>query len=118
MRIRELDEEIRVVVGDVPVSIDVIQFEMDREVVFRVRHHVRTVLQEICKLKFQLAVAYDAVENALLGDEIALVPHHERPRLAQLDGVTYFCIAPIPNCQGVDGLFEGLYQRLGGCQFR
>ena len=61
-----------------------------------------------------MAVAYHAAENALLGDEITLVLHHERARLAQLDGVTDFCIALIPYRQRVDGLFEGLYQRLGG----
>jgi hypothetical protein len=65
-----------------------------------------------------MAVADDAVEDALLRDEVALILHHKRPRLAQLDGVPDFGVALVLHGQRVDRLLERLDQGFGGGQFR
>ena len=65
-----------------------------------------------------MAVANDAVEDALLRDKVALILGHKRAGLAQLDGVADFGVAFVLDGQGVDRLLEGLDQGLGGGQFR
>ena len=113
----DLDHKIGVVVGNVAIGVHIVQLEMDSHVVLRVRDHIGAVFQEAGKPKFKVAVADDAVEDALLRDEVALVLGYKRPGLAQFDGIPDFGVALVPHGQRVDGLLEGLNQRLGGGQF-
>ncbi|MPN29301.1 hypothetical protein SDC9_176753 [bioreactor metagenome] len=83
LSIGQSDQKIRVVVGNVAVSIYVVQLEMHSQVVLRVGDDVAAAFEKCCEVEFQTAVADNPVEDALLGNEIALLLRDERSRPAQ-----------------------------------
>ena len=64
----QLYNEVRVVMGYIAVPVNIIKLEIDRKVVFCVGQHILAVFKICGKFQFKVAVAYYAVEYALLGD--------------------------------------------------
>ena len=108
------DDEVGVVVGDVAVGFDVVEAEVDGKVVFGVGDDVRALLKECGKAEFEVAVAYDFVEDAALWYEIALLFDDERAGLAEFDVVPDFGAAFVADGELVDLLFEGFDNGSGG----
>ena len=70
---RQLDQKVRVVVGDVAVRVHVVQLEMHRQIIFGVGNHVVAVFQKAGKQQLKMAVANDPIKDALFRDEVALI---------------------------------------------
>ena len=90
---------------------------MHGQIILGVGNHIVAVFQEAGKQQFKVAVANDAVEDALFRDEVALILRHEGARLPQLDRVADFGVTFVLHGEGVDRLLEGFDQGLGGRQF-
>ena len=60
---------------------------MHGQIVFGKRDNVATIFQKVLKLKIKMAVPDDAVEDSLLGHDVALVLHHKGPGFSQFYGV-------------------------------
>ena len=91
---------------------------MNRMMVFCVGHHIRAILKKTCKFKFQMTVADNAIEHALVRYEIILILRYERPRPAQFHGVADFGGAFVLYRQVVYPRLESLDYCFGGRQFR
>lgn len=113
----EFDKKVGIIVGNIAVGVDIVELEMDGEIIFGVGDDVAAIFEKAGKDKFKMAVADDAVEDAFLGDEIALVFCDEGTGLTQLDGVSNFGVAFILHSEIVDGFFKGLDQCACGGQF-
>ena len=89
----QLDQKIRVVVGDVTVHVHVIQFEAYRQIILGVGNNVAAIFQETGKQQFKVTVPDNSVKDALFRNKVALIFGYEGPCLPQLDGVPDFGVA-------------------------
>src|SRR6202035_2491743 len=105
---RFLYDEIGKVVGNLSLGVYVVDLELNCQVVFDVRNNVRTIFQERREFQLQRAVADDAVENALLRNDVGLFLRDEGAGLAQVYRVAYQSVSTVLNGESVNGGLESI----------
>jgi hypothetical protein len=78
-----------------PSAFDVVQLEVHGQIVLGKGRHIAATFQKAGELQLKMAVADDAVEDALFRDEIALFFHDEGARLPHAEMVSRTSASPL-----------------------